>query len=96
MGKLHEDYKKKYLLLEIEDKAQQKILQEALKDYIAKKAKDIETYSKAEAYVRAGDIEGIAKTISTCMKWRDNIYVMGSDTWPRDFDFYKHGIEKII
>lgn len=96
MGKLHEDYKKKYLMVEIENKGQERIIVDALNDYIAKKVKEIESYSKSEAYVRADDIESIAKTISTCMKWRDNIYIMGSDTGPKDFYFYKHGIERII
>jgi hypothetical protein len=96
MGKLSEDYKKKYLLLEIENKELKAILQDALKDYIAKKAKEIESYSKSEAHVRATDIEHIAKVISTCMKWRDNIEIMGSDMGPRDFQFYENGIERII
>lgn len=91
-----EDYKKKYILLEVADKSDKSILINALKEYIAKLSKDIEMYSKSEAYCRADDIPSIAESISKCMKWRDNIYIMGSDTYPRDFDFYKNGIERII
>ena len=94
--KFGEDYKKKYILLEIDDKDDKNIIIEALKEHIAKLTKDIEGYSKAEAFVRANDIPRIAEAISKCMKWRDNIHMMGSDIWPRDFDFYKNGIEKII
>ena len=94
--KIGEDYKKKYILLEIDNKAEQGIIIDALKEHIAKLTKDIESYSKSEAYIRADDISRIAESISKCMKWRDNIYIMGSDTWPRDFDFYKNGIERII
>ena len=94
--KIGEDYKRKYLLLEIDDKGDKGIIVDALKEHIAKLTKDIESYSKSEAYVRADDIPRIATSIAKCMKWRDNIYIMGSDTWIRDFDFYKNGIEKII
>ena len=94
--KVGEDYKKKYILLEIDDKAEKAIIIDALKEHIAKLTKDIETYSKSESYCRADDIPRIANTISKCMKWRDNIHIMGSDTYPRDFDFYKNGIERII
>lgn len=96
MGKLNEDYKRKYLLLEISDKKEKEIIIDALTDYIEKCADDIKTYSKSEAYIRAGDIQRLAATIATCMKWRDNIEIMGSDLGPRDFQFYENGIERII
>jgi hypothetical protein len=94
--KLNGDYQRKYILLEIDDKADQGIIIDALKEHIAKLTKDIESYSKSEAFVRADDIPRIATSVAKCMKWRDNIHIMGSDTWIRDFDFYKNGIEKII
>lgn len=96
MGKLSEDYKRKYLLLEVLDKKEKNIIIDALKDYIEKCTEDIKTYSKSEAYIRADDIQRLAATIATCMKWRDNIEVMGSDMGPRDFQFYENGIEKIL
>lgn len=94
--KIGEDYKRKYILLEIDDRGDKGIIVDALKDHIAKLTKDIESYSKSEAFVRADDIPRIANSIAKCMKWRDNIHIMGSDTWIRDFGFYKNGIEKII
>ena len=96
MGKLNEDYKRKYLLLEVSNKKEKNIIIDALKDYIEKCTEDIKTYSKSEAYIRADDIQRLAATIATCMKWRDNIELMGSDMGLRDFDFYKNGIERII
>ena len=96
MGKLNEDYKRKYLLLEVSDKKEKKIIIDALDDYIEKCAEDIKTYTKSEAYIRADDIQKLAAIITTCMKWRDNIEVMGSDMGPRDFQFYENGIERII
>jgi len=93
--KVGEDYKKKYILLEINDKAAKNILIDALKEHIAKLTRDIEVYSKVEDCNRAEDIPRLATQISQCMKWRDNIHLMGSDTYPRDFDFYKNGIERI-
>jgi hypothetical protein len=96
MGKLSEDYKRKYLLLEVSNKKEKNIIIDALKDYIEKCTEDIKTYSKSEAYIRADDIQRLAATIATCMKWRDNIEVMGSDMGPRDFQFYENGIERII
>jgi hypothetical protein len=96
MGKLSEDYKRKYLLLEVSDKKEKNIIIDALEDYIEKCAEDIKIYSKSEVYIRADDIQRLAATITTCMKWRDNIEVMGSDMGPRDFQFYENGIEKII
>jgi hypothetical protein len=96
MGKLSEDYKRKYLLLEVSDKKEKNIVIDALKDYIEKCAEDIKTYSKSEAYIRADNIQRLAATIATCMKWRDNIELMGSDMGPRDFQFYENGIEKIL
>jgi hypothetical protein len=96
MGKLNEDYKRKYLLLEVSNKKEKNIIIDALKDYIEKCTEDIKTYSKSEAYIRADDIQRLAATIATCMKWRDNIEVMGSDMGPRDFQFYENGIERII
>ncbi len=96
MGKLSDDYKRKYLLLEVSNKKEKNIIIDALKDYIEKYTEDIKTYSKSEAYIRADDIQKLATTIATCMKWRDNIEVMGSDMGPRDFQFYENGIEKII
>lgn len=99
MGKLNEDYKRKYLLLEVSDKKEYKkeknIIIDALEDYIEKCTEDIKAYSKSEAYIRADDIQRLAATIATCMKWRDNIEVMGSDMGPRDFQFYENGIERI-
>jgi hypothetical protein len=96
MGKLSEDYKRKYLLLEVSDKKEKNIIIDALEDYIEKCAEDIKTYSKSEAYIRADDIQRLAATIATCMKWRDNIELVGSDMGPRDFQFYENGIEKIL
>lgn len=96
MGKLNEDYKRKYLLLEVSDKKEKNIIIDALKDYIEKCTEDIKTYSKSEAYIRVDDIQKLAAIIATCMKWRDNIEIMGSDMSPRDFQFYENGIEKII
>jgi isochorismate synthase EntC len=96
MGKLSEDYKRKYLLLEVSNKKEKNIIIDAIKDYIEKCTEDIKTYSKSEAYIRADDIQRLAATIATCMKWRDNIEVMGSDMGPRDFQFYENGIERII
>ena len=96
MGKLSDDYKRKYLLLEVSNKKEKNIIIDALKDYIEKYTEDIKTYSKSEAYIRADDIQKLATTIATCMKWRDNIEVMGSDIGPRDFQFYENGIERII
>jgi hypothetical protein len=96
MGKIGEDYKRKYLLLEVSNKKEKNIIIDALKDYIEKCTEDIKTYSKSEAYIRADDIQRLAATIATCMKWRDNIEVMGSDMGPRDFQFYENGIERII
>ncbi len=96
MSKIGEDYKRKYLLLEVSNKKEKNIIIDALKDYIEKCTEDIKTYSKSEAYIRADDIQRLAATIATCMKWRDNIEVMGSDMGPRDFQFYENGIERII
>jgi hypothetical protein len=96
MGKIGEDYKRKYLLLEVSDKREKEIIIDALKDYIEKCAEDIKTYSKSEEYIRGEDIQRLAAKISKCMKWRDNIEVMGSDMGPRDFQFYENGIERII
>lgn len=96
VSKIGEDYKRKYLLLEVSDKKEKEIIIDALVDYIAKCAEDIKKYSKSEEYIRGRDIERLAAIISKCMKWRDNIELMGSDTSPRDFDFYKNGIERII
>jgi hypothetical protein len=100
MGKIGEDYKRKYLLLEVSDKKDYKkeknIIIDALKDYIEKCTEDIKTYSKSEAYIRADDIQKLAATIATCMKWRDDIHFMGSDIGPREFKFYENGIERII
>ena len=100
MSKLGEDFKRKYFLLEVSDKKEYKkeknIIIDALTDYIEKCADEIKVYSKSEAYIRVDDIQKLAAIITTCMKWRDNIEVMGSDTSPRDFDFYKNGIERII
>ena len=95
MGKLSEDYKRKYLLLEVSDKKEKNIIIDALKDYIEKCTEDIKNYSTSEAYIRADDIQRLAATIATCMKWRDNIEVMGSDMGPRHFQFYENGIERI-
>lgn len=94
--KLNGDYKKKYLLLEIDDKSDKNIIIAALKEHIKKLTKDIEGYSQSDAKIRANDIPIIAEDIAKCMRWRDGVYVMGSDTDPRDFDFYKNGIERII
>ena len=95
--KIGEDYKKKYILLEIENKTQKNILIEALKDYISKQVEVIESYSKSDSHIRgADDIKRTADVIATCMEWRDKMHIMGSDTWPNEFDFYKHGIERII
>ena len=51
MGKLSEDYKRKYLLLEVSDKKEYKkeknIIIDALKDYIEKCTEDIKAYSKS-------------------------------------------------
>lgn len=96
MSKIGEDYKRKYLLLEVSDKKEKEIIIDALTDYIEKCADDIKTYSKSEAYIRAGDIQRLAATIATYMKWRDDIHFMGSDIGPREFKFYENGIEKII
>ena len=92
--KIGEDYKKKYVLLEIDEKEDKNILVDALKGYIEKLTKDIELYSKSK--YRTDMIKTCADRMTKCMEWRDNIHTMGSDTWPRDFDFYKNGIEKII
>jgi len=92
--KVGEDYKKKYILLEIDDKADKNILINALKGYIEKLTKDIEMYSKSEH--RVDSIKICAEQMTKCMQWRDNVHTMGSDTWPRDFEFYKNGIERII
>ena len=94
MSKIGEDYKKKYILLEIDDKADKEILKEALKGYIEKLTKDIEMYSKSEH--RIDSIKYCAERMTKCMEWRDDIHIMGSDTWPRDFEFSKNGIERII
>ena len=96
MSKIGEDYERKYLLLEVSDKREKEIIIDALKDYIAKSVKEIESYSKSEEYIRGEDIKKLADIIAKCMKWRDNILLMGSATSPRDFDFYKNGIERII
>ena len=96
MSKIGEDYERKYLLLEVSDKKEKEIIIDALEDYIAKSVKEIESYSKSDTYSRADDVIKVAAIISKCMKWRDNILLMGSDTSPRDFDFYKNGIERII
>ena len=100
MGKISEDYKRKYFLLEVSDKKEYKkeknIIIDALTDYIEKCADEIKAYSKSEAYIRADDIQKLATIITTCMKWRDNILLMGSDISPRDFNFYENGIERII
>jgi isochorismate synthase EntC len=69
MGKISEDYKRKYLLLEVSNKKEKNIIIDALKDYIEKCTEDIKTYSKSEAYIRADDIQRLATTIATCMKW---------------------------
>ena len=86
------DYKKKYILLEIDDKANKEILIDALKVYIEKLTKDIEMYSKGEHNIDR--IKYCANRMTKCMDWRDHIELMGSDLWPRDFDFYKNGIER--
>ena len=100
MGKLGEDYKRKYLLLEVSDKKDYKkeknIIIDALEDYIEKCTENIKIYSKSEAYIRTDDIQRLATIITTCMKWRDTIEVMGSDLSPREFQFYENGIERII
>ena len=91
--KIGEDYKKKYILLEIDNKNDKSILIDALKEYISKLTKDIEMYSKSE--YRTDTVVICANNMAKCMKWRDNVHTMGSDTWPRDFDFYENGIERI-
>ena len=92
MSKINGDYKKKYILLEIDDKADKNILIDALKEYIGKLTEDIEKYSKSEH--RADSITICANKIVKCMEWRDHIEFIGTDTSLRDFDFYKHGIER--
>ena len=88
-----EDYKKKYILLEVDNKANKEILIDALKIYIEKLAKDIETYSKGEHNIDR--IKVCADKMTRCMDWRDHIEFMGTDILSlRDFDFYKNGIER--
>jgi hypothetical protein len=88
-----EDYKKKYILLEIDYKTDQGILIDALKGHIEKLAKDIETYSKGEHNVDR--IRNCAERMTKCMEWRDHIELMGTDILSlRDFDYYKNGIER--
>ena len=90
--KVNGDYKKKYILLEIDDKAEKSLLVSALKNYIEKLTEEIETDSKSEH----GSTRVIlnANNIAKCMKWRDHIEFMGTDTSLIDFDFYKNGIER--
>lgn len=90
--KVNGDYKKKYILLEIDDKVDKNILIDALKAHIEKLTKEIETDSKSEH----GSIRVIlnANNIAKCMRWRDHIEFMGTDIALRDFDFYKNGIER--
>lgn len=91
--KINGDYKKKYILLEVEDKADKDILVDALKEYIAKLSKDIELYSKGEHNIDR--IKYGANKMTKCMEWRDHIEFMGTDILSlRDFDFYKNGIER--
>lgn len=91
--KIGGDYKKKYILLEIDDKANKEILVNALKEYIAKLSKDIELYSKGEHNIDR--IKYSADRMTKCMQWRDHIEFMGTDIISlRDFDFYKNGIER--
>lgn len=88
-----EDYKKKYILLEVDNKANKEILIDALKIYIEKLAKDIETYSKGEHSIDR--IKICADRMTRCMDWRDHIEFMGTNILSlRDFDFYKNGIER--
>lgn len=88
-----EDYKKKYILLEINDKANKDILVDALKGYIEKLTKDIEVYSKGEHNIDR--IKYCAERMTKCMDWRDHIEFMGTDILSlRDFDYYKNGIER--
>ena len=88
-----EDYKKKYILLEIDNKANKEILIDALKEYIGKLASDIEKYSKGEHNIDT--IKICADKMTRCMGWRDHIELMGTDILSlRDFDFYKNGIER--
>ena len=91
--KINGDYKKKYILLEVDDKANKEILIDALKIYIEKLAKDIEIYSKGEHNVDR--IQTCANKMTRCMYWRDHIEFMGTDIISlRDFDLYKNGIER--
>lgn len=92
----NEDYKYKFIAIQIDDKNVQQLLKEALNAHIVKKTKDIEMYSKSESYVRADDVKRCADEIATMMKWRDNLWLLGTDTWVRDLEFYKHGIEHFI
>lgn len=92
--KVGEDYKKKYILLEIDSVGDKQILFDALKGHIQQLAQDIEMYSKSEH--RVDSIKMCANKMTKCMQWRDNIHTMGSDMWPREFEFYKNGIERII
>jgi hypothetical protein len=91
--KIGGDYKKKYILLEIDDKANKEVLIDALKIYIEKLTKDIEMYSKGEHNIDR--IKICADKMTRCMDWRDHIELMGTDIYSlRDFDFYKNGIER--
>ena len=92
MSKINGDYKKKYIILEIDDKTDKNILIDALKEHIEKLSQGIEKATKSE--YSADVIIRDAHIITKCMKWRDNIEFMGTDTSLRDFDFYKHGIER--
>lgn len=88
-----EDYKKKYILLEVDSKADKNIITDALKVYIEKLVSDIEKYSKGEHNVDR--IKNCANQMAKCMEWRDHIEFMGTDIISlRDFDFYKNGIER--
>jgi hypothetical protein len=88
-----EDYKKKYILLEVEGKTDKDILVDALKEYIEKLAQDIERYSKGEHNIDR--IKYCAGKMTKCMEWRDHIEFMGTDILSlRDFDYYKNGIER--
>ena len=96
MQKIHDDYKHKYLVLEITDKAQENLLKDALDKYIEKIVANIESASKGKASMSADSIiERYSKELIALMNWRDRHEIIGTDTYLGDLDFYKNGVCRV-
>lgn len=96
MRKVHDDYKHKYLVLEITDKAQENLLKDALDKHIEKIVANIESASKGKASMSTDDIiERYSKELIALMNWRDRHEIIGTDMYLGDLDFYKNGVCRV-